>query len=102
VARWLEKDDGIPETFPGFLGLMGSPGGDDEAQFEKYQSEVSQETNLGSVPFWIQFPELPPEGRFLGQIASNCCQAFGDNGIGYVFLSGPASAPRGWFLWQCT
>jgi hypothetical protein len=102
VARWLEKDDGIPESYPGFFGLMGSPESDDGVQFERYQSLVSQETKLGGVPFWIQFPELPPDGRFLGQIDSNCCQAFGDNGLGYVFLTGPASAPRGWFLWQCT
>jgi hypothetical protein len=102
VARWLEEDDTIPDLYPGFFGLNGSPEGDDEEQFETYQSKVSQETKLGSVPFWIQFPAIPPAGRFLGQIDSNCCQAFGDNGIGYIFLSGPASAPRGWFLWQCT
>jgi hypothetical protein len=102
VAGWVEEDDGIPELYPGFFGLMGSPEGNDEAQFERYQSQVSQQTKLGSVPFWIQFPKLPPTGRFLGQIDSNCCQAFGDNGIGYVYLTGPASAPRGWFLWQCT
>jgi hypothetical protein len=78
------------------------PEGCDEEEYARYQSEASQGTKLGSVPFWIQFPEVPPGGRFLGQIDSNCCQAFGDNGIGYMFLTGPASAPRGWLLWQCT
>jgi hypothetical protein len=103
VVRWLEKDDGIPESYPGFFGLhRGVPDGHDEQEYEGYWSAVSQETRLGGVPFWIQLPQPPPGGRFLGQIDSNCCQAFGDNGIGYIFLTGPASAPRGWFLWQCT
>jgi hypothetical protein len=103
VVRWLEKEDGIPESYPGFFGLhYGKLEGFDAEAYERYQSKVSQETRLGSVPFWIQFPEGPPEGRFLGQIDSNCCPAFGDNGIGYLFVTGPASAPRGWFLWQCT
>jgi len=103
VVRWLEKNDGIPESYPGFFGLMhGLPDGYDEKEYEIYWSGVPQEMKLGSVPFWIQFPETPAGGRFLGQVDSKCCQAFGDNGIGYIFLSGPASAPRGWFLWQCT
>jgi hypothetical protein len=103
VMRWLAREDGIPPSYPGFFGLNhGLPEGYDEKQDERYQSELSQQTRLGSVPFWIQFPEIPPKGRFLGQIDSNCCQVFGDNGIGYIFLSGPALAPRGWFLWQCT
>ena len=103
VTRWVEKDDGIPESYPGFFGLHhGLPDGHDEEEYARYQSAVCQGTKLGSVPFWIQFPEVPPGERFLGQIDCNCCQAFGDNGLGYMFLTGPASAPRGWFLWQCT
>ena len=103
VAQWREGKDGIPEAYPGFFGLMrGLPDGYDPKEYGSYWSAVPQETKLGSVPFWIQFPELPPGGRFLGQIDSNCCQAFGDSGLGYIFLTGPASAPRGWFLWQCT
>jgi hypothetical protein len=103
LVRWREEDDGIPESYPGFFGLMhGLPDGYDEKEYQSHWSQVPQETKLGSVPFWIQFPVIPPGGRFLGQIDSNCCQAFGDNGIGYIFLSGPAAAPRGWFLWQCT
>jgi hypothetical protein len=103
LARWIGEDDGVPESYPGLFGLHhGLPDGFDEGQYARYQSTVSQGTKVGSVPFWIQFPEVPPGGRFLGQIDSGCCQAFGDNGIGYVFLTGPASAPRGWFLWQCT
>jgi hypothetical protein len=103
VVRWQEREDGVPKSYPGFFGLHhGVPDGHSEEEYESYWSGVSQETKLGGVPFWIQFPEIPPAGRFLGQIDSNCCQAFGDNGIGYMFQSGPASAPRGWFLWQCT
>jgi hypothetical protein len=103
VVRWRAEDDRIPASCPGFFGLHhGLPEGYDEEQYARYQSAVCQETKLGSVPFWIQFPEVLPGGRFLGQIDSQCCQAFGDNGIGYIFLTGPASAPRGWFLWQCT
>ncbi|MCI0685401.1 MAG: hypothetical protein L0Y71_25150 [Gemmataceae bacterium] len=103
VVRWYEREDGIPESYPGSFGLNPDvPDGYDEKEYEGYWSEVSQQTRLGGVPFWIQRPEPPPESRFVGQIDSNCCQAFGDNGIGYIFLSGPASAPRGWFLWQCT
>lgn len=103
VTRWREGDDGIPKSYPGYFGLIqGLPDGYDENEYQSYWSAVPQATKLGSVPFWIQFPQLPPGGRFLGQIDSNCCQAFGDNGIGYIFLTGPASTLRGWFLWQCT
>lgn len=103
VVRWREGNDGIPEGYPGFFGLLhGLPDGYDANAYENYWSAVPQETKLGSVPFWIQSPKPPHGGRFLGQIDSDCCQAFGDNGLGYIFLTGPASAPRGWFLWQCT
>jgi hypothetical protein len=103
VTHWHEKGDGVPESYPGTFGLNRDvPDGYSEEEYESYWSEVSQGTRLGSVPFWIQFPEVPPGGRFLGQIDSNCCQAFGDNGLGYIFLTGPASAPHGRFLWQCT
>jgi len=103
VRRWRDEEDGIPESYPGSFGLhRGVPDGHDEQEYERYWSAVSQETRLGGVPFWIQFPDLPAGGRFLGQIGSNCCQAFGDNGLGYLFLAGPVTAPRGWFLWQCT
>jgi hypothetical protein len=103
VVRWREEDDGIPESYPGSFGLNADvAAGYDGNEYQRYWDAVSQETRLGGTPFWIQFPEPPPGGRFLGQIDSNCCQAFGDNGIGYIFLVGPAAAPRGWFAWQCT
>jgi hypothetical protein len=103
VLRWQEKEDGIPASYPGFFGLLHAlPEGYDEAQDTKFCSEVFQGTKLGSVPFWLQFPKDPPGGRFLGQIDSDCCQAFARGGKGYIFLTGPATAPHGWFLWQCT
>src|SRR5262249_12913455 len=56
VTSWRERDDGIPESYPGSFGLtQGPPDGYDDTEYQGYWSAVPQATKLGSVPFWIQF-----------------------------------------------
>lgn len=70
-------------------------------------SEVTPNTRLGGVPFWLQSPlEAPKNYRFVGQLDSYCGANFGDTGIGYIFLEelskGNEAVPKGHFFWQCS
>jgi hypothetical protein len=55
---------------------------------------------LGDEPVWLQSDQTPGPGwRLVAQFDSHLGLNFGDNGIGYVFVSPDGAEGR--FLWQC-
>ncbi|MEI8380659.1 MAG: hypothetical protein WCJ09_11050 [Planctomycetota bacterium] len=126
IVEWLERDDGIDE---GQVTRFFSP----KEFFDLPESEAAKptwSTRLGSVPQWLQSPEVPADGwTFIGQLdstysffsppksetagivediekwegRSHFCDGpnFGDGGIAYLFLRQNQSIPEGWFFWQC-
>jgi hypothetical protein len=111
VVRWIEEDDGIPESLrAAFFDDKALADVPDEAC-----EAVNDQTRLGSVPCWIQSPsEGPADGwKFVGQLASRHRfltepahevegPNFGDCGIGYLFIRPGDALPRGHFFWQCS
>jgi hypothetical protein len=126
VARWLERDDGLPESAR--IAFY------DDDSFRVLPKEtrrrVTSGTKLGSVPSWIQSPSDSPAGwTFIGQLDSTHSfqvppkyevgwvgvdesrwegrthwgegPNYGDGGIAYLFLRAAATVPEGWFFWQC-
>jgi hypothetical protein len=127
ITRWIERDDGLPDSIaPSFFeleALNGLP--------EDVTARIASATKLGSVPFWIQNPDEGPgdQWRFVGQLdagysfysapksspdfvliderrhegRTHFCEGpnFGDAGIGYIFLQMQEPHPKGHFFWQC-
>jgi hypothetical protein len=126
VARWIERDDGLPDS-------SGSSFFDDDSFLTlstDARKRVTSGTKLGSVPYWIQSPSESPDGwTFIGPLDSTHSfqvppkqivdwvgadetrwegrthygqgPNFGDGGIAYLFLRAGATVPDGWFFWQC-
>jgi hypothetical protein len=126
VASWIERDDGLPDSSRSAFfdddSFRSLP--------KEVRGRVASGTKLGSVPCWIQNPSESPEGwTFIGQLDSTHSfqlppkqmtnwvgidenrwegrthygegPNYGDGGIAYLFLRQGASAPDGWFFWQC-
>jgi uncharacterized protein YwqG len=105
ITGWQEHDDEIPEEDgKSFLDTDAYDNLNDE-KAEEFFEKIVEATRLGSVPSWLQYPEIP-EGRwkFAGQLNSDTGFNFGDAGIGYIFIEevdNPSQLPRGKFFWQC-
>ncbi|GAB7044552.1 MULTISPECIES: YwqG family protein [Catenuloplanes] len=55
---------------------------------------------LGGEPVWLQFDQTPAPGwRLVAQLTEQLGFNFGDDGVGYVFVSPDGTEGR--FLWQC-
>lgn len=65
IGRWLEKDDGLDQSdYNSFLNA-------NECSDLEDGEKVPGLTKLGSVPFWVQGPEVPEGGwTFVGQLDS--------------------------------
>jgi uncharacterized protein YwqG len=105
IEGWIEHNDGVSDEESGFFFDTQKYDEIDFNQFVKLLDKTKSYTKLGSVPYWIQYPE-PPAGnwRFVGQLDSNNGFQFGDMGIGYIFIEkteNPEKLPKGKFLWQC-
>lgn len=123
IARWLERDDGLPEALRRAFAS-------ESAYLEvdpELQARVSYGTRLGGIPRWLQSADEGPKGewRFVGQLDSSYSfytppsvsvpwvtpddyegrthHAEGPNfgfGLGYLFLRETGSIPEGAFFWQ--
>jgi hypothetical protein len=127
VLRWIEKDDGLPESsVPLFYSSTAFNGLSDDIL-----GKVSWGTRLGGVPRWLQSADEAPASpwRFVGQIDGTYSfltpprlshawisedaerwegrthigegPNFGDGGIAYVFLDRAGPRPQGHVFWQC-
>jgi uncharacterized protein YwqG len=105
VVGWQEFDDGVGEKdIPAFF---------DETKYYEYEEDefeeliknVTDNSRLGGVPYWVQYPEVPTgDWSFVGQLDDNTGFNFGDAGTGYIFienLKDGSQLPKGKFLWQC-
>lgn len=76
---------------------------------ESLTQQISDETKIGGVPYWLQDNETPhckgcgTEMNFICQINSNSINDesidFGGGGLGYMFLC--INCHEAGFLWQC-
>ncbi len=80
-------DDGILESEAAyFLDLDVYENLGDEIAEDVFE-KVNDITRFGSVPSWIQYPEIPKgEWKFVGQLNDSTGFNFGDAGIGYIFI----------------
>lgn len=106
IADWETCDDGLLEEVSEiFLDEQKYHEVEDDG-LEEFYKNLKEETKFGSVPFWIQSPEIPKgEWHFVGQLDDLTGFSFGDAGIGYIFIEkteGSAHLPDGKFFWQCS
>jgi hypothetical protein len=112
ITDWQEYNDEITNQEREFFlnkNIISSEFMDGAYQDLTKLDELTERTNdctkLGSVPYWIQFPETPRGNyKFVGQLDSNNGFEFGDLGIGYIFVEkveNEEQLPKGKFLWQC-
>ncbi len=101
IVNWTENNDDV-------IASEADAFSDSDKYFELEEEKfetISEETKLGSVPYWLEAPdEMLKDYRFVGQINSLSCGAnFGDDGIGYIFLekTNSKSMPKGFFFFQC-
>jgi uncharacterized protein YwqG len=78
----------------------------DYSNEETLVQQISDETKIGGVPYWLQDNETPKckvKMNFICQINTNSINDesidFGGGGLGYTFLS--INCREAGFLWQC-
>jgi hypothetical protein len=106
VTDWQEFDDEISEKENHYFLDTQKHNEIEFTQFVKLLDKTVDNTRLGSVPYWIQYPEIPDGNyKFIGQLDSKNGFEFGDIGIGYIFVENVKSneeLPKAKFLWQCS
>ena len=105
IAGWQELDDEVSEEECVYFLNAEKYESLDEETAEEVFNKIVDVSKLGSVPSWIQYPEIP-EGnwKFVGQLDGDTGFNFGDAGIGYIFIErieDPLQLPKGKFFWQC-
>lgn len=105
ISEWAKYDDGI--SFEDSLAFFDEDKyyEFDEDIFEQIIEKITENTRLGGVPYWVQYPEVPVGSwKFIGQLDDLTGFNFGDAGIGYIFIEKVENSeqlPKGKFLWQC-
>jgi uncharacterized protein YwqG len=105
IKDWQEFDDGISEKDVSAFFDETKYYEYEEDEFEELVKNVTDNSRLGGVPCWVQYPEVPDgDWKFAGQLDDNTGFNFGDAGIGYIFIEDQMDSsqlPKGKFLWQC-
>jgi uncharacterized protein YwqG len=106
IGGWAEFNDEITEDESKFFFDTEKYDELDFSQFVELLDKTTENTRLGGVPYWIQYPETPKGSwKFIGQLNSDNGLEFGDVGIGYIFIDVSENSeqlPKGKFLWQCS
>lgn len=104
ITDWRVQEDEISEAETVyFLDVESYENIDDETSEDLFE-KASSSTKLGSVPYWIQYPDIPEgEWSFVGQLDDDTEFNFGDAGIGYIFIEliKENQLPKAKFFWQC-
>ena len=105
VTGWEEFDDNVSAEDSAAFFDENKYSDFDEDEFEQLIENVSDNTRLGGVPYWVQYPEIPAGNwKFVGQLDDLTGFNFGDAGIGYIFIEeieNDVQLPKGKFFWQC-
>ena len=105
IVGWEEQNDDIKEEEVEYFLNRRKHDSLDFSHFVNLVEKTIEKTKLGSVPYWIQYPEITSKHwSFVGQLDSDHGVEFGDFGIGYIFvekLNTRSQIPMCKFVWQC-